>query len=178
MKQNIFGIVLFSVIVGTAVFVSESFVTLPTPPAVEEKPIVFESRNRCGKTSYQKGTAKVKLSQAVLNPKTGQLFTSLALEKENTSADYIGLTYHFYVKEGVKNQYLASETVAIRPVFDINNRANHEITSSYSWLDSLATKNNIYVIAVSGGNGFGKHNSIPRFDETLATPVLLMKDTK
>lgn len=178
MKQNFFGIVLFSMIVGTAIFISESFVILPTPPAVEEKPLVFESKNRCGKSVYQSnanGFAKVRLNQAVLNPKTGQLFTGLTLEKQNVSTEHIGLTYHFYTKDGLTNQYLASETVAIRPVFDINNRATHEITSSYSWLDKMASKNNIYVIAVSGSNVFGKHNPIPRFDESLAVPVLLMK---
>lgn len=110
-----------------------------------------------------------------MNPKTAQLFTSLSLEKENTATEHIGLTYHFYVKDGVNARYLASETIAIKPVFDVYNQATHDITSSYSWLDSMVTKNNLYVIAVSGNDGFKNTSSIPRFDESSATPVLLMK---
>jgi len=174
MKQNVFGVILFSIIVGTAVIVGEFFVVLPTPPAIEEKPLVFESKSRCGKTS-RNGFGKIKLTQAVLNPQTNQLFTSLLVERPHSSADYMGLTYHFYTKVGAETRYLASETVAIRPDFNSNEKVAHEITSSYEWLDSLATKNNIYVMATPGGNGFAKSQSIPRFDELNATPVLLMK---
>lgn len=175
MKQNIFGVILFSIIVGTAVIVSEFFVVLPIPPAIEEKPLVFESKSRGGKT-HRNDFGKIKLTQAVLNPKTNQLFTSLMIERPNSSADYMGLTYHFYTKEGAETRYLASETVAIRPDFNSKEQANHEITPSYAWLDSLVSKNNIYVMAIPESNCFSKSQSIPRFDELNATPVLLMKD--
>lgn len=173
MKQNIFGAILFSVIVGTAVYVSRPTIILPTPPAVEERP-VYESRNSCRRVANNQ-LPKIKITQAVLNPRTNQLNTSLAIERQYPSNAHFGVTYHFFAKDGAENRYLASETFGVQPNFDSGNRTTHEILSSYNWLDDLDAKNNLYLIAVTTNEGFAKNNSIPRFDEFNAVPVLLMK---
>ena len=180
MKQNIFGVILFSIIVGTAVYVSQSTVILPKLPAVEERPI-YESRTSCRKVVVQapaNNLAKIKVTQAVLNPRTNQLNTSILLEKINSSNGHIGVTYHFFTKEGTATRYLASETVGIQPSFNSENRATHEIMSSYDWLDNFDAKNNLYLIPSTDNDGFSKSKSIPRFDELNAVPVLLMKGKK
>lgn len=180
MKQNIFGVILFSIIVGTAVYVSQSTVTLPKLPAVEERP-VYESRTSCRKVVVKApatNLAKIKVTQAVLNPRTNQLITSLWLEKQNPSINHLGVTYHFFVKDGSSTRYLASETVAIQPSFNSDNIATHEIMSSYNWLDNFDVKDNLYLIASTDNDGFSKSKSIPGFDELNAVPVLLMKGKK
>jgi hypothetical protein len=178
MKQNIFGAILFTTIVGTAVFVSASLVKLPSPPPIQEMPIqpknVYESRNSCSKRSY-KNVSKITVNQAVLNPRTDKLHTNLTIERKFSGNSHIGVTYHFFVKEGAETRFVASETVAIQPNFDAGNKAFHEVLSSYNWLDKIDSKSNLYLIASTDNDGFAKANSIPRFDESNAVPVLLMK---
>lgn len=178
MKQNIFGAILFSVIVGTAVYISASLVTLPNPWEVKRNFSNREISCEMPEPVTKRELAKVKVNQAVLNPKTNQLNTSLTVERFNSSTGHLGVTYHFFVKEGAATQYLSSETVVIEPNFNEENKANHEIISSYNWLDNFDTKNNLYVIAESSYNGFSRRSSIPRFDESIAAPVLLMNGKK
>jgi hypothetical protein len=180
MNQNIFGVILFSFIVGTAIFVSEFFVKLPSPPSVDnEQPIIYQSKNRCGKTVYQSpivsSLAKIKIKQSVLNLNTNQLNTSLEIERERPSVENIGVSYYFFVKDGKSTRFLSSETVTVKPDFNTHNKANELIISSYSWLDELNSKDNLYVIVEPSANGFRPSSSIPRFDDSMATPVLLMK---
>lgn len=180
MKQNVFGVVLFSIIIGTAIIVSEFFVTLPTPPAVYEKPI-YEGKTSCRKVVYNSPStqvAKVQVNQAILNSKTKQLNTSLTVERSDFSTETVGLTYHFFVKDGKTTRFLASETVGIKPDFNTGNKVNHEVLSSYSWLDNLDSQSNLYLLAESGNPFSPELKSIPRFDEFNATPILLMKGKK
>lgn len=180
MNQNVFGIILFSLIVGTAIFASEYFVTLPTPLPVYEKPFtVTNSGNSCGKRVYQAakyGKTDLKIKQAVFNLRTKQLDTSLEIQRFDSETQNTGVTFHFYVKDGITTRYLASDTVHLKPNFDQNNKAIQEITSSYFWLDNLKSHKNLYVIAEPSQNSFKTDaESIPRFNESGASSVLLIR---
>lgn len=178
MKQNIFGVFLFGFIVGTAIFVSELFVKLPSPSKVEEKPFVFESKNRCSKVVYQppvSSLAKIKITQAVLNPQNGKLSTSLVVQRENQLSENLGLTFYFYVKNGDLVRYLGSHSVTVKKELGTENNEFHEVLSSFSGLKNLDSKSNLYLIAGQDSNIFRPSETIPRFDVNNATPVLLLK---
>ena len=182
MKQNIFGVILFSIIVGTAIYVSQPFKTLSSPSAVTEKPVIVESRSRCGKTVYRppvvSSLAKIKITQAFLNQNTNQLNTELEIQRKTNSVEYVGVSYYFFVKDGKATRFLANETIAVKPDFNGKNKVNQEIISSYSWLDGLDSKDNLYVIIEPNDDGFRPNSSIPRFEENNATPILLLKEKK
>ncbi len=178
MNQNVFGVILFSFIVGTAIFVSEFFVTLPTPPPVYERP-VYESRTSCRKNMVTQTVpaeiASIKVRQAVLNAETGKLYTDFLVKRESPQTQTVGVALHFFVKDGRGTRYLATETVALSPEFNYDEKANNSVVSSYQWLDDLQRRDNLYVVAESSIPFQKSKNLEPKFDEANAVPVLLMK---
>lgn len=181
MNQNVFGAILFGLIVGASIFVSEFLVTLPTLPAVYERPATTAknhySCSRQSRVVYQNAPelASVKVTQAYLNQRTNQLNTDFLIKRENPQTDYVGISLHFFVKNGRTTQYLATETINVKPDFDADGKANHDVLSSFQWLDDLENRDNLYVIAESSVNFRQSKNPEPKFDGTNATPVLLMK---
>lgn len=182
MNQNVFGAILFSVIVGMAIFVSEYFVVLPTPPSVYESPITVNKKYSCshqGRTVINQtsptGVASVKVVQAVLNQRTNQLNTDFAIKLDNPQTQAVSVSLHFFVKDGAKTIYLATETMIVQPDFDFEGKANHEVISSFQWLDDLQKRDNLYVIAEPSISFNNSRTLEPKFDANLATPILLMK---
>ena len=105
MNQNIFGAILFSVIVGTAILVSAYFVTLPTPPAVYEVPAIAKRVVACDhrrviSQTIPVGRASVKVRQAVLNRQTNQLYTEYIIKKANPKTEAVEIALHFFLKDG------------------------------------------------------------------------------
>jgi hypothetical protein len=182
MNQNVFGVILFSFIVGTAIFASEFFVTLPTLPAVYERPATTAknhySCSRQSRVVYRDAPAElasVKVTQAYLNQRTNQLNTDFLIKRENPNTQSVGISLHLFVKNGRTTQYLATETINVKPDFDADGKANHDVLSSFQWLDDLENRDNLYVIAESSVNFRQSKTPEPKFDSTNATPVLLMK---
>ena len=184
MNQNVFGMILFSFIVVTAVFVSEFFVKLPTPPAVFERQVTVSHKYSCGKRIVQANPAapiptslaNVKVVQAVLNQQTNQLATDFSIKKIDPQTEPVGIALHFFGKNGRVTQYLATESITVKPDFDHKGRATHDIISSFKWLDDLPQRDNLYVIAEPTLNFRNSKSLEPAFDGTKAIPVLLMKE--
>lgn len=182
MNQNVFGVILFSFIVGTAMFVSAFFAPVTEQPlVVVEKPTVSSKPTSCfTKKKFVDettpvGVANIKVVQAVLNQNTSQLDTDFFIERGNFRTNAIGIALHFFSKDGGKTRYLATQTVTVTPDFDYDNKANQAVTSSYQWLDDLKRRDNLYVIAELSSSFNNNRNPEPRFDETKATAVLLDK---
>lgn len=187
MNQNVFGVILFSFIVGTAIFISEYFVTLPTPPAVFERQVTVNNKYSCShqkRTSYGNpvtpttpdGMANVKVTQAVLNQLTNQLNTDFQIKRESPQTEAVGIALHFFVKNGRTTEYLATESITIKPNFDEKGKAAHDVISPFQWLDDLNQRDNLYVIAEPTPNFRNSKSPEPIFDGTKAIPVLLMKE--
>ncbi len=182
MNQNVFGVILFSFIVGLSVLVSAYLVPLPTPPPVYERPVTVKNTHSCASQSRTvinqttpAGLATVKITQAVLNQRTNQLNTEFSVKRENQPTKEVGVALHFFVKNGRTTQYLATETIIVRPDFEADDAANHDILSSFQWLDDLNRRDNLYVMPELSQN-FRLNKSLePKFESAHATPVLLMK---
>lgn len=171
MKQHIFGFVLFTLIVGTAGFVSAVFTELPSRDAVKvsEVPRTVEYKSSCWKrvkpSSKQTWISSARVVQATLNQKTRQLETDLLIERETKSFETVLVSLHFFTKDAKGTRYLATEKVWLEPYFNTNNIAAQSITSSYKWLDELGSYENLYVTAETKGG-------TPTFSESNAMPVL------
>ncbi len=178
MNQNIFGVILFSVIVGTAILISEMFVTLPTPAAVYERP-TYESRTTCHRRVVNQttpvGVASIKVVQAVLNQQTNQLDTDFLIKKENPQTEAVGIALHFFVKDGGTTRYLATETITGVPEYNHDGTAKYSVISSFKWLNDLKSRDNLYVLAESSIPFQRSKLLTPNFDEANASPVLLAK---
>lgn len=187
MNQNVFGVILFSLIVGTAIFVSEYFVTLPTPLPVYEKPITVKQDDySCSKQSRKAITqlTAIKVDQAVLDQTTNNLHISFHIKRHiSMTKDTLAkipesetskISLHFFDKSGSKTKYLGTEEMTITPHFGYGDQSNFAKYASFKWLDDLQKHDNLYVIAESSVK-FNKSASLePDFDEAKATSVLLM----
>lgn len=176
MNKHIFGFILFSLIVGTSAIIYGFFVA----PFVPIQPIqVFENqpekRKSCRKEIYSRvesGKVNAKVVQAVFNQNTNQLDMDLFLERKNNSTDNVAVWLEFFVKEGAKTRYLATEKVNLTPDFNLDDKATHSITSSYEWLDNLKSRENLYVVPQTFGNT--QRGFTPVFDEAKATSVIIL----
>ncbi|MDQ3179569.1 MAG: hypothetical protein M3Q33_03515 [Acidobacteriota bacterium] len=176
MKKHIFGFMLFSLIVGTSAFIYGFFFA----PLTAIQPVyVFENqpekRKSCRKETYsrvERPTVNAKVVQAVFNQNTNQVDMDLFLERKNNSTDDIAVWLEFFVKEGAKTRYLATEKVNLTPDFNLDDKATHSITSSYEWLDNLESRENLYVVPRTNGNT--ERGFTPIFDEAKATSVITL----
>lgn len=182
MNQNVVGVILFSVIVGVAIFVSELFYVAPMPPTVYAKPVTVENKYSCSHHSrtvinqtIPVGVADIKVVQAVLNPQANEFNAEFLIKKENPRTEAVGIALHFFVKNGRTTQYLATETMTVVPDFDSRGNATDDVTASFKWLNNFEQRNNLYVIAEPSSNYNKSKDLEPIFDETKATSVLLDK---
>src|SRR5687768_1254323 len=130
MNQNVFGVMLFSLIVGSAIFISEYFVPLPSPMPVYEKPVTVKNTEySCKKQSRTVtsqpvvSTVQVKIIQAELNQRTNQLTTDFLIKRDHPQTETSSVALHFFVKDGRSTQYLATEMVRLKPNFDESGKA-------------------------------------------------------
>lgn len=173
MKRNIIGLVVFSLIIGAAVFV-KSALSVRNPVNYD-----YAARRDCPlhqpfsselNSPQSVGTVKLSVKQAVLNLKTMQINWEVAVPLKNSL-----FALHFFVKDNHGTRYLASE---LGPMSSFGKTSSDtgalEFTSSYLWLDNLGHYQNLYVVPeqVSFSDYQSKHFS-PQFDENAAIPVLL-----
>lgn len=182
MNQNVVGVILFSVIVGIAIFVSEYFAPIPAPLPVYERPVTVDNKYSCShrsrtviNQSIPVGVADIKVVQAVLNPQANVFNAEFLIKKENPRTEAVGIALHFFVKNGRTTQYLATETITVVPDFDSRGNATDDVTASFKWLNNFEQRNNLYVIAEPSSNYNKSKDLEPIFDESKATSVLLDK---
>jgi hypothetical protein len=183
MNQNVFGVILFSLIVGTAIFVSEYFVPLPTLLPVYERPVSSDNKYTCSQrkrqVTYQTSQiAKptVKVSQIFFNQRTNQLNTDFLIKAESPKTENVGIALHFFTKDGRKTKYLATETILVKPNFDESGLANYDFISSFKWLNDLNRHDNLYVIAEPSVDFRSSKTLEPNFDSSKATSVLILNE--
>jgi len=175
MNKHIFGFILFSLIVGTSVFIYGFFFS---PLATIQPVYVFENqpekRKSCRKQTYsrvERGEVNTKVVQAVFNSNTNQLDIELFLERKNNSTDDVTIWLEFFVKEGAKTRYLVTEKVELTPDFNLDDKATHSITLSDKWLDNLKSRENLYVVPQIGD---AKSGFKLGFDEARATSIITL----
>ncbi len=178
MNKHIFGFILFSLIVGISAIIYGFFFS----PLTAIQPVyVFENqpekRKSCRKEKYTRFESKefsAKVTQAVFNQRTNQLDMELLLEHMDNQAQFVEL--YFFVKDGVKTRYLATEKVVITPEYNGKGEMIQNITESYEWLENLKPhEENLYVISETIGNyAIRDRNSTPKFDKAKATSVITL----
>jgi len=181
MKKHVSGIMLFALIVGTAVFVSAVFNEVPQ--SKQEFKFSYEiSKRSCWKNLNQtsdNGKVSVKIVQAALNEKTGQVYTDFFIERETPSTQSVRVTLNFVSieekKYGNREGVVRKESVILTPDFNVDNKATVSMVSSYKWLDDMKSPKNLYVSA-DYSNGY--KNGVSQNINSETIPVLLMKDNK
>ena len=189
MKKHLFGFALFSLIIGTAVFISPMMRQSPSPA----KSYTYEVSNRsCWKNTRQNseiqqsyyGPASIKITQAVLNEKTRKLDTSFSIQRETPSTQNVKVKLTFVNGVSKYNEnfdgVVRTEFVDLSPNFNVNNSGTLSMIFSYQWLDDLKDSQNLYIRAEVVDN-FQKsfENSVSRktnFNEF--TPVLLINKNR
>jgi hypothetical protein len=151
MKKHIFGIALFVTIVGISgiaysVFIQEKTIICLFPV----NPVKHEDHE------IRSGQPLVK--QVVLDLKTKQINLEFSDNKLKTR-----IALHFYTVDSNGSRYLNTEYA----------RTSSDTTSSYFWLNGLKSYENLYVIADEYPNTHRGTSSVPGFDMSKATPVLL-----
>lgn len=174
MNKHTFGFILFSFIVGTSAIIYGFFFA---PSATIQPVFVFENqtepRKSCRKERYKKveiRDVKAKVLQAVFNQNTNQLDMNLSLDRKNYSINDIVVWLDFFVKDGKKTRFLASENV-ILDQFNFDDELTNNVNVSFEWLNELESVENLYVVPQTLGN-YDKYNeTTPRFDKSNATSV-------
>ena len=174
MKQNVLGFILFVFIVGTAILISGILTSATTYPKIAEVPVI-ENHSHCP-TVQKRQNNQIKITQAFLNQQNNQLYTRVQVADQSDSDNRFQLTFHFFVKNGTETRYMTSESFAVQGNNPNGQDSVYEFVSSFDWLEKLSRKDNIYVVVSKSIIGFENSQSIPRFDEANATPVLLMQN--
>jgi hypothetical protein len=156
MKKHILGILLFSLIVGSAGFIYGYF-GLIYKSVIKSENCRFRINESDTGGSGSSGYRPI-LRQVVLDLKTKQINWEFSDKNLKTS-----IALHFYTVDSNGSKYLKTEYV----------RSTNDFTSSYLWLDNLKSYENLYVIAVEYPNTHRSMASIPAFDLRKATSVLL-----
>jgi hypothetical protein len=175
MRKHVFGFAIFSFIVGATVLISR---LLFFPVAEPEFHVIENQSSSPRKTScWMRDTRKfekpkVKIEQAVLDLKTKQLKTFVALQPQIETDKYQTVLLHFFVKDGGKTRYLSSEDVWVKGTFDAKNEA---ILTSLKWLDESESYDNLYVVPELENDKIDYKENSPAFDYSNAAPVLLSK---
>jgi hypothetical protein len=175
MKKHIIGLTLFSIIVGTAIFIYGMFNVVN----VEEEVFVitntqtYPTTKSCRKFKEElkdSNLNKLMVKQAVLNLQTKQFNWELATPDIDEP-----IALHFFSKDGNGTRYITSE--------QINNKFSHNgilrYSSSYNWLNKRKSYENLYVIAQfkSDAVNYSENYQVygnkfqPKFDASKATAV-------
>jgi hypothetical protein len=172
MKKHIFGFAIFSFIIGATILISR-MLFFPAEPIFHVIEIESPSARKtsCWMRDARKvEKPKVKIEQAVLDVKTKQLKTSVALHPRLEANAYSTVLLHFFIKDGGKTRYLASEDVWVKGTFDAKNEA---ILTSLKWLDESKSYENLYVVPEIETDVIDYKENSPVFDYSTAAPVLL-----
>ena len=140
MKKHLFGFAIFSLIVGSAIFVSVIFsapreVTVPAVETVYELPV----KSSCWKMKreYAKKDS-LAVRQAVLDLETKEINFELYVPKTDSP-----VAMHFFVRDFEGTRYLATE---LSPLLSSTNNGVLGFTKTYSWLKNPDSYQNLYVV--------------------------------
>ena len=182
MNQNVYGMFLFSAIVGAAVFIDMFAVALPEPPAIESTTVytrrAIVTDRGCFKDYKKKPKRpkkpKFEVTQVVFNTNTKKRTTQLKWDNADSTATTISepLVFHFFQKTSAGFEYLNSDKLFLPLEIEIDSGTS-EILSSYSWLDSRSNYNNLYLMIETDNQPFSNRNEEISFDEAKAEPILL-----
>lgn len=180
MNKHTFGFLLFSFIVGTSAIIY-GFFFAPSP--LVHPVYVFENqpepRKSCRKERFKQiegGDVRAKVLQAVLNQNTNQLDMNFSLDSKNNLMNEISVRLDFFVKDGKKTRFLASENVTLDHDFNVDYESTSTVNLSIDWLKDLKSVENLYVVPQTQRN-FEKYNeTTPRFDKANATPVTVANE--
>lgn len=185
MKKHLFGLALFSLIVGTAMFVAALVRTVPQPA----KTYTYEvSKTSCWKytrqnseirKNYDNDQTAVKITQAVLNERTNDLDMDFFIQREtpSTQSVKIKLTFVNGLSKGSGNWdgVVRTEYATLAPNFNVENKAVYSLPLSYNWLNKLRDGENLYVMAeIDNGRSNNLENVARSIDFNDFTPVLLV----
>jgi hypothetical protein len=156
MKKHILGILLFSLIVGSAGIIYGYFNLIKV--SVQKSDTCRFRTNDSDSGGAGSGGYRPILRQAVLDLKTKQINWEFSDKNLKTS-----IALHFYTVDAYGSKHLKTEYV----------RTTSDFASSYLWLDNLKSYENLYVIADEYPNTHRSVASIPAFEMREATSVLL-----
>lgn len=166
MKKHLFGFAVFSLIVGSAIFVSSIF-SAPKNVFVH---VIETTGPHTPKTSCwarkreSVKTGSVSIKQAVLDLETKEIKFQLDVPKLDSP-----VALHFFTKDSEGTIYLATEFPF--PVIS-NASGQHGVVKSNSWMKDLDGHQNLYVVAEHlSRRNFELGVSNPEFDETKAVAV-------
>lgn len=182
MNKNSFGVLLFGLIVGASVLISEFFVTLPMPLPVYEGPSGFDDKYSCTHQNREdfakRGTAtefSINVSRGFYDQKKSELGLEFTIKSQNPEDRILSIAVHFFTVNGRTTEYLATETILVEPEFDNKGLADQEISSSFKWLNDLERHDDLYIIVEPGNRFRMSKNREPAFELSKATPVLVEK---
>ncbi len=175
MNRHIFGFILFSLIVGVSAIIYNFFFA---PLAAIQPVYVFENqtqpRNYFHSEKFKRpGKTNAEVVQAVFDQNTSQMDVDLFLDRKNNSMDEVAVRLDFFVKDGIKTRFLASEEILL-PQFDFDNESTESVTLSYEWLNDLESVENLYVVPQTIRNADSYSETTPRFDKANAMPVTVV----
>ena len=177
MKKHIIGLALFSIIVGTAIFIYGMFnvVNVEEEVFVMTNTQTYPTTKSCWKMkqeSRESNLNKLMVRQAVFDLQSKQFNWELATPNTNEP-----IALHFFSKDGSGTHYITSE--------QINNKFSHNgnlrYSSSYNWLNKRQSYENLYVIAQfeSDAVNYSENYQVygnkfqPKFDASKATAVTI-----
>jgi len=162
MKKHIFGLAVFSFIVGAAAIAFAVFNVPETIRVAEVAPVVVVPQNDSShkptscwnmrRTSKESNLENLIVRQAVFNLKTKEFSWELAAPKAD-----LPIALHLFVKDEKGTRYVDGFLAV----------------DSFEWVDELESYENLYVIAERAPQSkFDKKNH-PKFDADKATAVSL-----
>lgn len=168
MNKHLFGFALFSLIVGTTIFIYGVF-HITDSRAIHQSVDYsnYSQTKSCWKMkqSHRENLGLPRVTQAIFDVDSKQLRWELDTSEVDTP-----ITLNFFVREKNGMRYINSALVPVLAYRDGSVRA----TSSYEWLDNLDSYENLYVIAEPIAQGEYQSKSFQHeFDASKATAVLL-----
>lgn len=172
MKKHIFGLAIFSLIVGATAIVYAALGSAScSMSAPVNEPVFVEVPQYSSKTScwkMKKDAAQtdgvfVKVNQAVINLQSKEFSWELAVSGSDAP-----IALHFFSKDGGNARYINTETISGKLAQNGLLRFNN----TYQWISRRKSFGNLYVIAEFDSRAaiFGSSYQ-PTFDAARAVPV-------
>lgn len=170
MRKHIFGIAIFTLIVGSAVLISSLFVAVPKPNFV----VVEDNQINTTKTSCFKMKRKpqvydssgIKIKQAVLNWNSKVI--DWEIYEPETGASVV---LHLFAKGSQGVRYIATE---VMPIGSSAHNRTVKYSTVYISLNHFSLDENLYAVPelISVDDAQTK-NFFPKFSEDSAAPVMI-----
>lgn len=186
MKKHLLGFALFNLIVGASILIALLTGSFQKPQTAYTYDVSKQScwknvrQNSLSRKNYENSQDAVKVTQAVLDEKTGKLNMSFNIQRETpTTQDIkVKLTFVNMISKGNTNWDgdVRTELVTLSPNFNVDNKAVYSLPLSYKWLNNFGEKENLYVKAEIYNGNSADSETVARSDDNFAefTPILLM----